>query len=184
MKRAVIVHCWGGNANYAWYPWVKTELEKLGYHVTVPNMPDPDPPVLATWLPHLAEIIGEPDDELLLIGHSIGTVTIMRYLESLPEDKRIRKAILVAAFTDQLGFKELENYFETRLDFVKIKPKTNEGFVVIQSDDDPFVSEQYGARLEEELGAKRVIKHAAGHMSGAVDGENACLELPEVIENV
>ncbi|MCW1907888.1 MAG: alpha/beta hydrolase [Candidatus Saccharibacteria bacterium] len=184
MKRAIIVHCWGGNSNYAWYPWVKTELEKLGYQVTVPNMPDPDPPVLATWLPHLAEIIGEPDDELLLIGHSIGTVTIMRYLESLPEGKQIRKAILVAAFTDQLGFKELENYFETRLDFAKIKPKTKEGFVVIQSDDDPFVSEQYGARLEEELGAKLIIKHAAGHMSGAVNGESSCLELPEVIENL
>jgi len=27
-----------------------------------------------------------------------------------------------------------------------------------------------------------IIKHGAKHMSGAVDGEDACLELPEVIE--
>ncbi len=183
MKRAIIVHCWEGNPNYAWYPWLKTELEKLGYQVTVPAMPDPDPPKLATWLPHLQQVIGEPDDELVLIGHSIGTVTIMRYLESL-ESGQIDKAIFVAAFTDQLGFVELENFFETRLDFAKIKPKAKNGFVVIQSDNDPFVSAQYGERLKAELDAKLVIKHHAGHMSGPVDDEESCLELPEVIENL
>lgn len=184
MKRAVIVHCWGGDSEYAWYPYVKAKLEKLGYQVSVPDMPDPDPPKLATWLPHLQSIVGEPDDELLLIGHSIGTVTIMRYLESLPEDKHAGKVILVAGFTDQLGFRELENFFESRLDFTRIKPKSKNGFAVIQSDNDPFVSEQYGTRLQEELDAKLTIKHAAGHMSGAVDGEDACTELPEILENI
>jgi len=183
MKRAVIVHCWGGSSNYAWYPWAKAELEKRGYQVTVPDMPDPDPPKLATWLPYLRKIIVQPDDELVLIGHSIGTVAIMRYLEAL-EVGQVGKVILVAGFTDQLGFKELENFFETRLNFAKIKTKSKNGFVVIQSDNDPFVSEQYGERLKEELGAQLIIKHGANHMSGAVDGEEACVELPEVIENV
>ncbi|HJQ08726.1 MAG TPA: alpha/beta fold hydrolase [Candidatus Saccharimonadales bacterium] len=183
MKRAIIVHCWGGNSNYAWYPWAKSELEKLGYEVIVPDMPDPDPPKLATWLPHLQEAIVQPDDELVLIGHSIGTVTIMRYLEAL-EGGQVGKVILVAGFTDQLGFSELENFFDTRLDFGKIKPKSKNGFVAIQSDNDPFVSEQYGERLKDELGAKLVIKHNANHMSGAVDGEEACTELKEIIENI
>ncbi len=184
MKRAVIVHCWGGSANYAWYPWAKAELEKLGYQVSVPNMPDPDPPKLKTWLPHLQQVIGEPDEDLLLIGHSIGNAAIMRYLESLPEGMQVGKVILVAGFTDQLGFEELENFFETRLDYIKIKPKSKNGFVAIQSDNDPFVSKQYGERLKNELGAKLVIKHNAQHMSGAVDGEESCLELPEIIEEL
>ncbi len=180
MKRAVIVHCWGGSADYAWYPWAQAELEKRGYQVTVPDMPDPDPPKLATWLQHLQSIIGTPDEELVLIGHSIGTVTIMRYLESL-QDARVGTVILVAGFTDQLGFAELENFFESRLDFDKIKTKSKNGFVVIQSDNDPFVSEQYGVRLQQELGAKLIVKHNAGHMSGGFDGEGACLELPEIL---
>ncbi|MEK7603137.1 MAG: alpha/beta hydrolase [Patescibacteria group bacterium] len=184
MKRAIIVHCWGGNSDYAWYPWVKQQLESKGYYVVVPNMPDPDPPVLKTWLPHLQSVAGKPDNELLLIGHSIGTVTIMRYLESLSDDQRVGKVILVAGFTDQLGFKELENFFESRLDFGKIKTKTKDGFVIIQSDNDPFVSEQYGNRLKEELNAELIIKNNAGHMSGAVDGEESCTELPEVIKNL
>jgi uncharacterized protein len=184
MKRAIIVHCWGGNANYAWYPWAKSELERLGYQVIVPDMPDPDPPKLMTWLPHLQQIAGEPNEELLLIGHSIGTVTIMRYLETLSDEQQVGKVILVAGFTDQLGFRELENFFETRLNFSKIKSKSKNGFVAIQSDNDPFVSEQYGERFREELGAKLIVKHNANHMSGAVDEEEACTELPEVVENI
>ncbi len=181
MKRAAIVHCWGGSSDYAWYPWAKEKLEELGYEVMVPTMPDTEEPMLSKWLPFLRDVIGEPDEELVLIGHSIGTVTIMRYLESLPVDVRVGKVILVAGFTDQLGFKELENFFETRLNFTQIKTKSKQGFVVIQSDNDPFVSEQYGTRLKEELNAELIIKHDAKHMSGAVDGEDACLELPEVI---
>lgn len=181
MKRAIIIHCWSGSPDYAWYPWAKTELEKQGYAVEIPQMPHTDEPQLNEWLPELQQLIGTPDEELLLIGHSLGTVTIMRYLETLPEDQRIGKAIFVAGFTDQLGFKELENFFETRLNFEKIKPKSLHGFVAIQSDDDPFVSGQYGNRLQDELGAKIVIKHSAGHMSGSVDGEEACAELPELL---
>jgi len=180
VKRAIIIHCWGGTPNYAWYPWAKTKLEAKGYEVAVPQMPHTDEPQLGEWLPTLQQVIGEPDDELLLTGHSLGTVTIMRYLESLNDNQRIGKAIFVAGFTDQLGFKELENFFETRLNFAKIKPKSLHGFVAIQSDNDPFVSRQYGNRLKDELDAKIIIKHDAGHMSGSADGEEACTELPEL----
>src|SRR5579862_2693213 len=111
MKRAVLVHCWSGTPDYAWYPWVKRQLEQRGFTVTVPLMPDTDRPKLTLWLPHLQSVIGSPDDELLLIGHSIGTVTILRYLETLPVDMHVGKVILVAGFTDQLGFQQLENFF-------------------------------------------------------------------------
>lgn len=184
MKRAFILHCWGGNSTYAWYPKAKVDLEKLGYKVEVPNFPDSDSPDLSTWLPFLTNIIGTPDEELVLIGHSVGTVLIMRYLETLSDNQKIGKAILVAGYTDPLGFKELENFFETKLDFENIKGRSKNGFVLIQSDNDPFVSEQYGIRLRDELNAKLIVKHNALHMSGSADGENACLDLPEVIENI
>lgn len=184
MKRVVIVHCWGGIPNYAWYPWVKSELEAKGYQVIVPAMPDTDEPQLSKWLPYLQAIIGEPDDDLVLVGHSIGTVTIMRYLESLGSNKQVGKVIMVAGFTDTLGFKELENFFESPLDFQKIKAGSQRGIVVIQSDNDPFVSAQYGKRLKAELNAKLIIKTGAKHMSGALDDEASCSKLPEVVEEI
>lgn len=184
MKRAIIVHCWGGTSHYAWYQSTKLQLEEKGYTVTVLDMPDTENPTLHAWLQHLTQAIGQPDDELVLIGHSLGNVNIMRYLETLSEDQYIDKAVMVAAFTDQLGFRELENFFETPLDFQHIKSRSKRGFTVIQSDNDPYVAAQYGTRLQEELGATLIIKHGLDHMSGAVDGEQSCPELPDVAENV
>ena len=183
-KRAVIVHCWGGYPNYAWYPWVQEQLEAQGYEVTVPEMPDTDEPALDEWLPYLQEIIGKPDEELVLVGHSIGCVAIMRYLEALPKEQKVGKVVFVAGFTDQLGFKELENFFKTPLNFEKIKPKSERGFAAIQSDDDPYVPMQYGERLEEELDATLIVMHAVGHMSGDIDDKASCTKLPEVVSTV
>ena len=94
------------------------------------------------------------------------------------------KVVFVAGFTDQLGFREIENFFNGPIAFEKIKTKSLNGFVAIQSDNDPFVSEQYGERLKEELGAKLIIKHNGGHMSGEVDNEESCTQLPEVLANI
>lgn len=181
MKRAVIVHCYGGKPDYAWYPWLKRQLEGRGYTVRVPRMPNTDSPKLSEWLPFLQDIIGKPDDELLLIGHSLGTVVIMRYLEVLKANQKVGKVILVAGFTDPVGLAPLENFFRSKLKFRDIKNKTANGFVVIQSDDDPYVSNQYGQRLKEELGAKLVIKHGAGHMSGPVNSSSSTTKLPEAM---
>src|SRR5688572_18578216 len=35
-------------------------------------MPETDEPKLKLWLPKLIETIGQPDEELYLVGHSIG----------------------------------------------------------------------------------------------------------------
>lgn len=184
MKRAVIVHCWGGNPEYCWYPWVKTELKKRGYTVIVPAMPDSDAPDLSKWLPHLQEVIGEPDDELLLIGHSIGTVTIMRYLETLQPGIKVKQVILVAAFTDPIGTPELENFFVKPLDFKAISEKSINGFTLIQSDNDPYVSMDYGRQLKDALRAKLIIKSGAYHMSGGDDDGHECRELPELLAEI
>lgn len=182
MKRAVIVHCWGGEPNYAWYPWVAKHLEAKGFKVSVPEMPDSEEPKLDKWLPHLKDVIGDPDEDLVLIGHSLGCATIMRYLETLTEKQKVGKVIFVAGFTDAIGFRELEDFFEKPIEFEKIRSKSAEGFVAIQSDDDPYVVEQYGTRLEEELGAELLIKQEAGHMSGSVVDKDSCTELPEVVK--
>src|SRR6185503_7133562 len=177
-RRAVIVHCWSGNPNYCWYPQTKKELEALGFQVEVPEMPETDVPKLSLWLPKLQEVIGVPDEELFLIGHSIGTVTIMRYLESLPEDKKIGGVVLVAGFTESLGFQELENFFIKPLHLERIKSKAKK-FVLIQSDNDPFVPVQYGNRLQKELNGELITKSGMGHFSGEIEDEKACVSVPE-----
>jgi len=185
MKRAIIVHCWDGTPNYAWYPWVKKELEGKGYIVQVPAMPETETPKLALWLPKLEETIGIPDDDLVLIGHSIGCATILRYLETLELPQTIDRTIFVAGFTDNLGFEELVNFFQEPFNKTKIKKVIKNGIVAIQSDNDPYVPfEKFKEILETAFDAKIIVKHGAKHMSGPVDNKESCLRLPEVVSEV
>jgi len=183
MKKAIIVHCWDGYPEYCWYPDVKKELEKKGFEVLVPAMPDTNVPNLSKWLPKLKEIAGTPDEDTYLIGHSIGCITIMRYLESLSEKQKIGGAIFVAGFTDDLGFKELKNFFETPINFKKIKLNSKQ-FVDIISDNDPYVPLDRGDIIKEKLGAEVIVKHNAKHFSGPVDNESSCTKLPDVVDAI
>lgn len=183
MKRAIIVHCWEGTQNYCWYPAVKKELEGHGFEVQVPEMPETLTPKLTGWLPKLTEVIGSPNEELILIGHSLGCITIMRYLETLNERQKVGGVILIAGYTDDLGFEQLKNFYVDPISFEKIKKRANH-FVAINSDNDPYVDIKYGSILQKKLGARLIIKHNMGHFSGAVDNEESCTELPDVVEEV
>ena len=180
--RVIIVHCWGGKTDYCWYPKTKTELEQEGLSVTVPQMPETDTPKLDLWLPKLKEAIGTADKELVLVGHSAGCITILRYLEQL-QSQKIRGVILVAGFTDDLGYEELKNFFREPIPFEEIKQKADT-FVAINSDNDQYVDVKYGEEFKQKLNAKLIIKHKFDHFSGPIDDPKSITELPEVVENI
>ena len=183
MKRTVIVHAWEGYPKYCWYPQTKKELEKKAFKVRVPEMPETANPKLSGWLPKLKETIKKPDENLFLVGHSLGCITIMRYLESLSGKEKVGGVVFVAGFTDDLGYKELTNFFTKPINFEKVKRGTK-NFYAINSDNDPYVPLSYGELLKEKLGAKLIIKHNMGHFSGPIDDEESCRSLPEVTASV
>jgi len=143
MKKVIIIHCWEGYPNYCWYPNAKKELEDKGYEVIVPEMTETNLPKFNDWLSELRKVVGKPNKDLYLIGHSLGCITILRYLEGLKEDEKIGGVILVAGFTDNLDFKEIKSFFEAPIDFEKIKNHCS-NFVAIHSDNDPYVSLKEG----------------------------------------
>ncbi|MDP3784703.1 MAG: alpha/beta hydrolase [bacterium] len=183
MKRAIIIHCWEGFPDYCWYPQTKKELEVAGFKVDIPEMPDTKNPKLSAWVPKLKEVAGAPDGDLYLVGHSIGAAAIMRYLETLKEGERIGGALFVAGFTDDLGYEEVKTFFETPLDFEKIRSRAGH-FVAIYSDNDPYVPEKYAKILSEKLGAELVFKPGLKHFSGPEVYEESCTSLPEVAQAI
>jgi len=71
MKNALIFHGTGCSPNSYWLPWLKNELEKEGYQVWIPSLPDSDKPDIKKWLPFVMEN-GTFSEETILIGHSAG----------------------------------------------------------------------------------------------------------------
>ena len=166
MKRVFIIHGWGGTPESNWFPWLKHELENRieKIKVFVPLMPNTENPKAEEWLSEISLIVNKPDENCYFIGHSLGVIAIMRYLESLPENTKIGGAIFVAGFPESVGIKETESFFEKKVNFKKIKKSTN-SFVVIDSDDDPYVPSKNANMLEKELGAKRIIIKNGGHLN-------------------
>ena len=184
MKRAFIIHGWGGYPEKEWRPWLKNELEKRGYQVIVPAMPETDHPKIEAWVPYLSKVVDHPDEETILIGHSMGCQTILHYLETLSENQKVGKVILVAGFGPYLtGLTADEEqiakpWVETPIDFDKVKTKASE-FIAIFSDNDPYVPLEENSRLfKEKLGAKIIVEHNKGHLSG----DDGILELPVLLE--
>lgn len=185
MKRAFIIHGWEGYPEEAWIPWLKSSLEERGYEVQVPAMPDTDAPEIGAWVSALSELVGEPDADTYLVGHSIGVQTIMRYLENI--ENAVGGFLGVAGFftlipesfeTDEER-KIAEPWLSRPIDTDKVKRNAKK-IAAVFSDDDPCVSLENKKMFEERLGAKTLVLHNVGHL-GASEGFT---EVPEILQAV
>lgn len=185
-KRVVIIHGWGGSPEEGWRPWLKAELEKRDFVVYVPEMPNTKHPKMGPWLETLRRTAETPDRDLILVGHSLGCITILRYLEGLSEGQKVGGAILVAGFTD-LQIKvaededtsEIESFFEADVNFDKVKAHC-EKFIAIHSDNDPYVSLRYADIFKEKLHAEIIIEHGMKHFSG----DDGIMKLDVVLDSI
>ena len=173
MKQVFIIHGWGGYPAEGIFPYLKKELIRRGYKVKNPFMPNPLKPTIKKWVSFLNKAVGRPDTETILFGHSIGTQTILRYLEKLPKKTKIGGVVLLApwihltdkAFEDKEDKITAKPWLKTPLNWKKIKAHTD-NFTAIFSDNDPVVPLTDSKIFKSKLGAKIIIEHKRGHFSG------------------
>lgn len=176
MKNAIILHGSGGGPESYWHPWLKGELEKRGYKVWVPQLPETKKPDLKNWLPYVLEN-GECDEETVLIGHSAGCPLILSVLENI--GVIIRQAVLVSGFTNSV-IGEPMPILQEKYDWEKIKAHC-ESFVFINSDNDPWsCDDKQGRLMQDKLGGELVVTHE-GHF-GSTRFDDPCVELPKLLE--
>ena len=125
MRRVIIVHRWDGNPKGDWYPWLKKELEKIGFKVIIPAMPNSSEPQIEEWVSHLQKTVGKLDEETLFVGHSIGCQAIMRSLEKLPRHTKVTGCVFVAGFFDLIihspeELKIAHPWTNTKINFLRI----------------------------------------------------------------
>lgn len=178
-KRVFNIHGWEGYPEEGWRPWLRKELEKRGFEVFVPAMPETNTPTFEKWLSHLVKTVGKPRKTDIFVGHSLGCITVLRFLEGLKGSEKVGGAILVAGFTDNLGCQEIDSFFTAPINFEKIKSRC-EKFIVIHSDNDPYVPLKHGDIFKEKLGAKLIKMHKMKHFSG----DDGITELPVVLEEL
>lgn len=162
MKNVVILHGTDETPNYMWLPWIKKELEKKGYSVSIPQLPQADKPALANWLPvALKEMYNE---ETILLGHSAGGPLQLSVLENIKV--KIKQAILVAGYARVKGNeKKADPIVQKKYNWAKIAEHV-EDIIFINSDNDPWgCNDVEGRYMLDNVGkGKLIIPKGEGHL--------------------
>jgi hypothetical protein len=142
-------------------------------------MPNAQVPQLQEWLPYIQQVAEALDENTYLVGHSLGCITILKYLESLEDTVKIGGAILVAGFAEPIDLKELNNFFVSKLDDTKTR-KAAKNIVLVHSDTDEYVPLWQGERMSQRFDAKLIVLNNAGHITEMV----GFTELPVVLQEL
>lgn len=178
MARVFLIHGWGGHPGEHWFPWISRELAKKGHKVIEPAMPRTDTPEMHEWVGKLMQVVGRPRKDDVLIGHSIGCQTILRYLALLPKNERVDKVVLVAPWTRLKNLSKEEKmiahaWIHSRINWRDAKARAN-SFTAIFSTNDPYVYVSEGKLFAKKLRANIIIEKNKGHFTK----ENKITKIP------
>lgn len=189
--KIVIIHGTMGCPERNWFPWLKSEVEGLvsagegesrEIEVVVPRFPTPEGQNLESWLRVFEkEVFGgdakslNGEEEVILIGHSIGAGFVLNLLNlSILKLKnyKVRAAFLVSGFARDLGvleFDELNREFVARanddhFNWDIIKNNCDE-FFIYHSDNDPYVPLNFAEELSSSLDTAITLIPNGGHLN-------------------
>ena len=181
MKRVFRIHGWDGRPDNHWFPWLSLELKADGFEVFAPQMPHAAEPKVSEWLSFLREYVGRPDKDTYFVGHSLGCITIARYLAELSgtpsasgispskegerkkkEGVRVGGCVFVAGFSGNISIPEIREFYELPFDAEKAKLHSDK-FVMIFSDNDERVPMGKSLEFAKQLGAKTILERGKNH---------------------
>lgn len=158
--------------------WKDSLPEKLGnrFDVLLPRMPNPTNAKYNEWKILFDKIACLLENNVILIGHSLGGVFLAKYLSENKFPKKILASILIASPYDEKGTEDPLCDFKISVSLDKFRKQGNKIFIY-QSKDDPAVSyldlEKYQKALPDAIA--RIFKDK-GHFSQA--------EFPELVKEI
>ncbi|MFF7988308.1 RBBP9/YdeN family alpha/beta hydrolase [Kitasatospora xanthocidica] len=187
MSEIVVAHGYGASDDSVWFPYLTEQLAKAGHRVTVPRLPDTEAPRLEPWRKAYGEaaLAAGPAESTVLVGHSIGAVNVLRFLEQHdPEaDGVFAGVLLVAASAHEVGYEALASFFADEFDWARIR-RSARHFRVLQAMDDPVNQPdptEHVRLFVEGLGATAVVTPTGGHFGATPDDH---VEVPEAVRLV
>jgi predicted alpha/beta hydrolase family esterase len=157
----IIIHGFGGNAEENWFPWLSRELNSIGIPTIAPDFPNSESPELTAWLLHLVKY--QIDEKTILVGHSLGAVLILRFLE---QDVKIKAAFFVGVFNHDLGWEALckSHFFDVPFDWGKIIGNA-EHIEVLTSINDQYLTVKDSALVADGLRVKNQVLDVYKHFN-------------------
>lgn len=160
------VHGYTASSKADWYPTIVPELDRFKIDYIIPDLPGVEYPKAKAWLDKLHEVIAKTNKQLVLVGHSLGTRTILLYLEKY--QPKVKRIFLIASFNNNVenaicnDGESYPDFFDHKIDVKKIRPLV-EKFIVMHSKDDDSINYRQGVKIAQDLGAKLITFENRGH---------------------
>lgn len=158
--------------------WKEMLQEKLGsdYQVFTPTMPNGSNVHYIEWKIMFEKILPLLDDSLILIGHSLGGIFLMKYLSENTTTKTITKLIVVAPPFDNASGEDLQEFALNKEVLRTLHTRVGK-IVLYQSKDDVVVPPENAEHYKDFIeGLELKMFEDRGHFTT----EN----FPEIVEEV
>lgn len=156
-----VVHGYTANSQANWFPDLKNQLESDNVKVHIFDMPDTYAPKEKEWLDFLEKNITDFDGKLIFIGHSLGCVTILNFLEDKDMDN-IESLFLISGFVEESPIPELSEFVIKKINYSKFI-ESIKNRVVVSAKDDDIVPYRYSETLAERLNSRFELLEAGKH---------------------
>lgn len=161
--KIIFIHGNGNNTpNDNWFPYLKTELEKLQLTVIARQFPDAYLARASYWLPFLKNEL-KADEHTIIVGHSSGALAAMRFAE---QNKLLGSILIGAMHTDlEIETERISGYFDTPWDWHAIK-NNQQWIAQFASTDDPWIPIKEQRFVNEQLNSDYYEFTNQGHFGG------------------
>lgn len=158
-----IVHGYGASPSEHWFAWLKSEMEKTGATVSIINLPTPDDPQPQAWQRALETQVTSLDNSTYFVAHSLGSITLLRFLEKHLTNAPIGGYILVSGFNERLPtLPQLDRFIKPDIDYGKLAQRASSR-VVIAAPDDAVVPYRFSQALAKSLDARFITVEQGNH---------------------
>lgn len=179
MSNYIIVHGSFGSKDGNWFPWLKSELEKMNKDVEVPQMPiGVGNQNFESWSEVLDSLIVNKDTTI--IAHSIAPIFVCKYL--ITNETKVKKLIFVSGFNNYLGINDdydavnkpmyMDNYEDIK--------KSCDDIVCYYSDNDPYVSFETEKAFADGIANRQYLIKGAGH----INSETGYTKFEEILKEL
>lgn len=147
--------------------WKENLQDDLGndFDVLLLNMPNKMNAKYLEWAIYFEKVVSALDDDLILIGKSLGGIFLAKYLSENYLSKKIKAIILVAAPYDEEKSDELLGDFNLLFPLSKLNEQCKNIYLIQSKDDDVVLFEQAMKYKRELPESKLITFNDRGHFS-------------------
>jgi len=186
MKKIILIHGYTSSPKKKKYQIISQKLNELGVEYSIPALPGGEHPYSQEWLEIIDREVKNTTKPVVLVGHSLGTRTVLLYLDKF--EQKVDTVIMIAACNNNFeenrkrGDGNYADFFDYALDVEKIKKLANK-FIVVHSKDDDSINYRQGVEISNELGAELRTYENMGHFSGEERAEENAKMFLEFIKS-